>query len=121
MDIAKNLLKLRGLKAVLCRTEEEARSRRPARTESPCYFFESDTSGEKPLEEFVAKGEEYVTSPFKHISLVRNRLKPRLETLKELADLDAVTEPKCKIVSLIHDVIPGFDHIETKKNLDDRR
>ena len=54
--IAIDLLKYLGLEADVCKTEEEARrkslSLNDKSTRYPVYFFETDTSGEKPYEEF---------------------------------------------------------------------
>jgi len=57
--IATDLLKYLGLKADICKTEEEARRKALQLNESstayPVYFFETDTSGEKPYEEFFTE------------------------------------------------------------------
>ena len=54
-EIAKNYLLERGYEPYECDTEEEARSRvneLRLNRQWPCYFFKSDTSGEKEIEEF---------------------------------------------------------------------
>ena len=53
-EIAKNYLLERGYEPYECDTEEEASRVNELRSKSkwPCYFFKSDTSGEKEIEEF---------------------------------------------------------------------
>jgi len=54
-DIAVRYLADLGYEAFECATEDEARERAPeliAKKQWPCYFFSSDTTGEKDFEEF---------------------------------------------------------------------
>ena len=59
--IALDLLHYLGLEADICCTEEEARQKALLLNENsksyPVYFFETDTSGEKPYEEFFTEKE----------------------------------------------------------------
>ena len=59
--IALDLLNYLGLRADICKTEEEARQKALLLNENstsyPVYFFETDTSGEKPYEEFFTEKE----------------------------------------------------------------
>ena len=59
-SIAENFLGSKGFEPYYCSDEEEARKKVDLiETEQkwPCYFFESDTSGEKPFEEFYTSNE----------------------------------------------------------------
>ena len=52
-DVAINFLKQRSLKPIICESEEEARllcEELDLSKEYPCYFFDSDATGEKPFE-----------------------------------------------------------------------
>ena len=59
--IALDLLKYLGLEADICSSEEEAKQKAllldDKSTKYPVYFFETDTSGEKPYEEFFTEKE----------------------------------------------------------------
>ncbi len=61
-EIAERFLDSMGLVPLHCKSEEEARqrakTRKPNDREYPVYFFESDTSGEKPFEEFYTENED---------------------------------------------------------------
>jgi FlaA1/EpsC-like NDP-sugar epimerase len=127
-DIATRLLKSRGLKPVICESEEEGRQmcRGPALAGSwPCYFFDSDTTGEKPFEEFHLPGESVDYKRFEDIGVVRNRscgndtllweFKERIGELRSSRRWS-----KTDLVSEMQRVLPGFDHQEKGKDLDGR-
>lgn len=120
VDVATNVLASRGYEPLLCESEEEARRTKPERGKWPCYFFESDTSGEKPFEEFIAEGEELVDSPFEEISLIGKLVMPDPKALEAVLQIDPIIMPKEEVVNRVADVVPEFHHIETGKNLDQR-
>lgn len=120
VDVATNVLESRGYAPLLCDSEEEARKTKPGNGKWPCYFFESDTSGEKPFEEFIAQGEKLVDSPFGEISLIGKLVIPDPKTLEAVLQIDPITMPKEEVVNRVADVVPEFHHIETGKNLDQR-
>lgn len=68
VEIAQNVLSLRDLRPILCRSEDEARSMEATQSGWPCYFFQSDTTGEKLFEEFVADGEIEIPSRLKRFA-----------------------------------------------------
>ena len=45
----------------------------PSRPPWPCYFFKSDTTGEKEFEEFFAQGERLVLDRFKRVGIVKGK------------------------------------------------
>jgi FlaA1/EpsC-like NDP-sugar epimerase len=90
----------------------------------PLLMTPLDTSGEKPYEEFVGKGESAHEIGMKSLSAVRHMQTGidadfinRLETLVNDAS-GACT--KADIVELIASVVPNLQHIETDKSLDQR-
>ncbi len=127
-EIAENYLNQWGYKAVVCETEEEARRRvkeLKAKKSWPCYFFDSDTTGEKDFEEFYTDREELDMESFKKIGIIKNQLvfdpikldyfSDRLESLKNNGSWT-----REEIVELFHEMIPDFAHKETGKFLDGR-
>src|SRR6056297_431151 len=83
-DIATRYLAARGYHAVACETEEEARRRSEELIEQgkwPCYFFNSDTTGEKPFEEFFTPDEKVDLERFSALGVIRSRELGRAEDL----------------------------------------
>jgi nucleoside-diphosphate-sugar epimerase len=89
----------------------------------PVLLTPLDTSGEKPYEEFVGKGERSHDIGMVALQAIQ-RLEPRvdarfisgLETLIHSADGAA----KADIVAALAGVVPNLSHIDTGKNLDQR-
>jgi len=127
--IALDLLKYLGLKPDKCSSEEEAREKALHLNKDssawPVYFFETDTSGEKPYEEFYTGQEVIDTEKFINLGVIKNA--PRRDfaeiniifnRLRELFDSGNVT--KAGVVEILHDWLPGFEHIERGKGLDSK-
>ena len=127
-DIAVRYLAQLGFEAVECASEVEARDRAPtliAKQLWPCYFFASDTTGEKDFEEFHTGTEALDMQRFESIGVIRNAAvfdEAKLERF--LRTIDAIRArpvwDKPEIVDLFNDMIPDFAHKETGKYLDDR-
>jgi FlaA1/EpsC-like NDP-sugar epimerase len=84
-----------------------------------------DTSGEKPYEEFVAEGEVSVEIGFDTLAAVRHAPGRAVELglydrLASYLDQAERTVTKAEIVELIAAAVPGFQHRETGRNLDQR-
>ena len=65
-----------GYKPYYCSTENEARDRADELISSnlwPCYFFKSDTSGEKDFEEFFTEKEILDMNRFNNFGVIKNR------------------------------------------------
>lgn len=120
VDVARNVLASRGYEPLLCQSEEEARRIKPTNNRWPCYFFPSDTSGEKPYEEFVAAGEGLVESPFEELSLIGKRVEPQQTALEAILSVDPLSMDKNEVLRRVADIVPAFHHLETGKNLDQR-
>ncbi|MDD2598636.1 MAG: polysaccharide biosynthesis protein [Kiritimatiellae bacterium] len=89
----------------------------------PVYFFASDTSGEKAFEEFYTPGEELDLEKFVNLGVVKNSKKRPMREIDEifvklrtLFEGEAIT--KAKVVEVLRDYLPNFEHIETGKGLD---
>jgi FlaA1/EpsC-like NDP-sugar epimerase len=125
-----------GIEPDICKTEEEARKKVENISQShsltvsqsqkwPIYFFGSDTSGEKPYEEFFTDEEIKDEDSFVNLGVVKNSKKRDLkeidaifDQLRNLFDNNEIT--KSKIVEILKTYLPNFDHIETGKGLDSK-
>lgn len=126
-DIAERYLKSIGYKAVVCSNEQEARERiiyidKDKRW--PCYFSESNTTGEKDHEEFFTKDEKLDMNKFQDIGIIKNGLvnSDKLEFFLNQIDLIKMNKVPIKdeIVELFHQMIPNFDHVEKNSFLDSK-
>lgn len=127
-EIAERYLAARGYEAVPCGSEEEARrsvDEMEDRGQWPCYFFTSDTTGEKDFEEFFTENEDLDWDRFERIGVIRNTERYDADRLDEfLAEIrrlrDAGSWEKADLVRLFNDMIPEFAHKETGRYLDGR-
>lgn len=127
--IAVDLLRYLGMEADICSTEEEARQKALLLEDSsakyPVYFFETDTSGEKPYEEFFTEKEVINNDRFVNLGVIKNSFKRDLidiegifGKLRTLFDSGEVT--KGEIVEILKTWMPNFGHIEKGKGLDSK-
>ena len=127
-EIAVRYLRERGFEPYECKTEDEARDRAEelmANKQWPCYFFKSDTTGEKDVEEFFTDNEDLDMECFETVGIIRNQpdfdetklddFMDGIETLRKKA-----TWTKDEIVKLYFSLLPEFTHKETGKYLDQR-
>ena len=127
-DIAVRFLNAQGYETVLCKTEAEARelSIKPIKKrEWPCYFFKSDTTGEKDYEEFYNGTEKLDFARFKGIGVISNALEYDSDILdnfeKKLAIMrESGRWSKEEIIEIYKMTVPEFNHKETGKFLDQR-
>ena len=127
-DIAVKYLSSLGYEAVECGSEDEARSNIECLIKQkkwPCYFFNSDTTGEKDFEEFFTADELLDMNRFNHLGIIKNE--PIFDDnnlkyfLKKIQMIRAKKNwDKQEIVNLFHHMIPDFAHKETGKYLDQR-
>jgi FlaA1/EpsC-like NDP-sugar epimerase len=117
-----------GYEPYECDSEEEARDRTEeliASKQWPCYFFKSDTTGEKDFEEFFTDNENLDMERFDTVGVIRNKPDFDESKLDEFMDgIDALraksTWTKGDIVKLYFGLLPEFAHKETGKYLDQR-
>ena len=127
-DIAVKYLEKLGYEPYLCESEDEARELSktlPEQGKWPCYFFSSDTTGEKDFEEFFTDKEVLDMDRFENLGVIKNEPifdKAKLEMfttqINEMKDKREWT--KEHIVELFFEMIPDFGHKETGKYLDGR-
>ncbi|MCR5790909.1 MAG: polysaccharide biosynthesis protein [Lachnospiraceae bacterium] len=129
-EMAKELLKTLGYEPLLCSSEEEAKKAgrfiSAASRRYPLYLFSSDTSGEKPYEEFYTEDESVDWERFESLGVIteaavrgipeRNRVFALLDNLEKCFLGDNAS--KEAVVSLLAAYLPEFHHLETGKNLD---
>jgi len=127
--IATDLLNYLGLEADICASEEEARQKALLLDENsksyPVYFFETDTSGEKPYEEFFTDKEVIDNDRFVSLGVIKNSVKRDsseiddiFNKLRALFDSERVT--KAAVVDILKKWLPNFEHIEKGKGLDSK-
>lgn len=130
-DIAVKYLQKLGLEPLLCKSEEEARdfftnkSMYENSKQWPCYFFSSDTTGEKDFEEFFTESEIVDMQSFDNLGIIKNE--PLFENEKLERFTAVIHEMKKKkewtkeeIVALFFEMIPDFGHKEMGKYLDSK-
>ncbi len=97
----------------------------PADRAYPVVYTQSDTTGEKPYEEFYTEGERVNLGRFAALGVIEDT--PR----RPLAEVDAMLEAlrdllarpdftKAEVVSLLSAFLPSFTHRETGRSLDDK-
>ncbi|MDB4661728.1 UDP-N-acetylglucosamine 4,6-dehydratase [Gammaproteobacteria bacterium] len=127
-EIAIRYLRELGYEPYECESEDEARDRAEELIASkrwPCYFFRSDTTGEKDFEEFFTDNEELDMRRFEAIGVIINQPKYDEDKLEEfMIGVQALRERgiwnKDDIVKLYFTLLPEFAHKETGKYLDQR-
>lgn len=126
-DIAVRFLEDRGYTPIICETEDEARvlATKGLNNKWPCYFFESDTTGEKPFEEFHTEREQIFLDRFSSVGVVQNaRIEEKTHLDNFLNNIYKLRSNgrwnKQEIVNEFRSVLPDFAHTELNKNLDQR-
>lgn len=127
-EIACRYLIQRGYEPYECESEDEARNKAEElimRKKWPCYFFSSDTTGEKDFEEFFTDHEDLSMDRFETIGVIRNSpdfdedtLEFFINGIEELRNSGSWR--KKDITDLFFSVLPEFSHKETGKYLDQR-
>lgn len=127
-EIAERYLRRMGYEPFLCSSEEEARDQSSdliAKKQWPCYFFSSDTTGEKDFEEFFTDREELDMSRFDGVGAIKNQAVYDSEKLDIFSSgVQALKKQgrweKQAILDLFFVLLPEFAHRETGKYLDQR-
>jgi FlaA1/EpsC-like NDP-sugar epimerase len=127
-EIAVRYLREHGYEAYECESEDEARDRTEeliAKKQWPCFFFKSDTTGEKDFEEFFTDNEDLDMERFETVGVIKNM--PDFDEAKLddfMNGIEALREKgtwaKNDIVKLYFGLLPEFAHKETGKYLDQR-
>jgi FlaA1/EpsC-like NDP-sugar epimerase len=127
-EIATKYLNQLGFETFECSSEEEARQRSDeliSKKKWPCYFFKSDTTGEKNFEEFYTDKEYLDMSRFQSMGVIRNKL--HFDEVKLNQFINEINSLRLKrkwskneILELFLKINPNFDHKETGKHLDQK-
>ncbi len=127
-EIAISYLRERGYEPYECESEDEARDRAEeliTKNQWPCYFFKSDTTGEKDFEEFFTDNEDLDMKRYKTVGVIKNepnfdetKLNDFMNGVKALKDQGFWS--KEDIIKLYFGLLPEFAHKETGKYLDQR-
>ena len=127
-EIAVRYLREHGYEPFECGSEDEARDRTEeliAKKQWPCYFFKSDTTGEKDFEEFFTDKEDLDMERFETVGVIKNQ--PYFDEAKLDDFMDGIETLREKgiwtkddIVTLYFGLLPEFAHKETGKYLDQR-
>lgn len=127
--ISTELLKAHGYQVLECDSDEEA----IAQTENlkkgsvfyPVHYAVSDTSGEKPFEEFVTAAEVAEYDRFSSLGVITGKKIPDREKVTQLFGklndaFNRVEISKEEVISIMQEYLPNFEHIETGKSLDSK-
>jgi FlaA1/EpsC-like NDP-sugar epimerase len=127
-EVADRYLRQHGYESFECETEDEARDRAEeliSKKQWPCYFFKSDTTGEKDFEEFYTDKEDLDMERFNSIGVIRNQ--PEFDSSKLDDFMQGIESLRTKafwtkndILKLYFGLLPEFAHKETGKYLDQR-
>jgi len=126
-DIAKKIIEAKGYQPLECHSEEEARSKMSLVDEKkmwPCYFFRSDTTGEKPFEEFFTSDEKIITERYKEIGIIKGQT-TGFDLIKNFINKIVVLKnngfwTKQDLVDLFKATLPDLDYHDLKRYLDQR-
>jgi FlaA1/EpsC-like NDP-sugar epimerase len=128
-EMSTNLLQEMGYEVDVCSSESEALNKSKELIKGskkyPVYYSGSDTTGEKPYEEFYTDEEEVDLNRYNALGVVVD-LKPRpvieIDNLIDqfenaFADLNTT---KADITKIMKDFLVNFDHKEIDKSLDSK-
>lgn len=128
-EIAVKLLEEYGYRVMRCISENEAINKAEAlkngSKDYPVFFSVSDTSGEKPFEEFYTNMEKTDMDRFSSLGIVVGKEKPDEKKLEKFlnsieAEFNKPATSKEKIIEIMKFYLPNFEHIETGKSLDSK-
>lgn len=124
-DLAIEFLNQNGFEPFLVNSEKEAKEFKIKQNckKYPIYFFKTDTSGEKPFEEFYSERENYNLDKYRSLGFIETKdIYIYFEDL--IKDFNDVFEnsqsTKSDIIQVIKKYVTDFEHIETGKYLDQK-
>ena len=127
--IATNLLHEYGFEVLECSSDEEAIDKAEALKQGsklyPVHYSGSDTSGEKPYEEFFTDEESVDMERLQALGVITGKQvtdKKKVEVLFNKLSEEFAKEETSKetIIKIMQEYLPNFEHIETGKSLDSK-
>jgi FlaA1/EpsC-like NDP-sugar epimerase len=127
--IGTELLKAHGYEVLECSSDEEAIDKaedlKKGSNQYPVHYAVSDTSGEKPFEEFVTDTETADMDRFVSLGVITGKQIPEKGRIESLfRDLNVVFDKEAttkeEVVAIMKEYLPNFEHIETGKSLDSK-
>ncbi|MBR0396102.1 MAG: polysaccharide biosynthesis protein [Clostridiales bacterium] len=126
--IGTELLKAHGYEVLECSSDDEAIDKaedlKSGSRLYPVHYSVSDTSGEKPFEEFVTDSETADMNRFTSLGVIVGKDIPDKDKIavlfQELNSAFARETSKEEIVEIMRKYLPSFEHIETGKSLDSK-
>ncbi len=126
--IATALLEEHGYNALECQSDAEAIDKSEELKNGsllyPVHYSQSDTSGEKSYEEFYTEDETVDMNRLSALGIITGKAlfdSNKVEKLfAELESAFAHDASKERVVEIIKDFLPNFEHIETGKSLDSK-
>lgn len=127
--IATNLLHEHGFEVLECSSDEEAIEKAEALKAGsklyPVHYSASDTSGEKPYEEFFTAEETIDMDRLEALGIITGKQvtdKNKVELLFDKLTAEFAKEETSKesIIRIMQEYLPNFEHIETGKSLDSK-
>lgn len=126
--IGTELLKAHGYEVLECDSDAEAIEKADSLKQGsnlyPVHFSVSDTSGEKPFEEFVTDTETADYDRFSSMGVITGKSIPDRERIEELfRELHSVFQQEASkkdVIKIMTKYLPNFEHIETGRSLDSK-
>ena len=120
-------LETTGIEPVLCKSEEEARQHctQLVAGKHPVFLFKTDTSGEKPYEEFFGEDDVVDWETFEALGAIKtNETRKAVDVHYLLNDVSQLfhekTTTKASIITFLDRHIPEFNYIDKGKSLDQK-
>tara|TARA_B110000211_G_scaffold173637_1_gene196123 strand:+ start:498 stop:1718 length:1221 start_codon:yes stop_codon:yes gene_type:complete len=126
-EIALKLLEQHNFKIELCNSEKEAidKAKNIVTGSYPVYFSNSETTGEKPYEEFYTDEEQIDLDRYNALGVVINTIPKSLSEINNLfvllkSSFENSETSKEDILLIMKNFLVNFDHKETGKSLDSK-
>ena len=127
--IATAFLEEHGFEVLECDSDDEAielsENLKKGSLKYPVHYSGSNTSGEKPYEEFYTDEESADLNRFNALGVVTGKVIPDKDKVKQLFEkldntFDQDETTKEEVIEIMKEYLPNFEHIETGKSLDSK-
>ena len=118
----------KSFKIYKCHSEDEARNsiKKLIKIKKwPCFFFKSDTFGEKSLEQFYNQSDTIIRSKFDDIGIIKQNIRPNKRTLnrffKKITNLKKDKKwEKQDLIKEFQKILPDFKPDNISKSLEEK-